>query len=63
MKWKLEEIARVEERKGKRVWVRRGGIRIEDKWWRWDEDNEVLRDERGMVREEKEEGIEGEMRR
>jgi len=42
---------------------RRGGIRIEDKWWRWDEDNEVLRDERGMVREERGKGMEGEMRR
>lgn len=50
MKWKLEEIARKEESNGKRVKVRYGKIRIEEHWWRWDEEEEVLRDFRGRMR-------------
>lgn len=43
--------------KGRRVWVRGGRIRIGNKWWRWDEEGEVLRDERGEARgEERGEG-------
>jgi len=34
----------------RRVWVRQGRIRIDEHWWRWDEEEEVLRDERGNVR-------------
>lgn len=30
MRWKLEDIARMEERRGKRVWVGYGKIRIND---------------------------------
>jgi len=33
-RWKLEEIARSEELKGERVWIKGGRIRIERKWWR-----------------------------
>jgi len=47
MRWKLEEIARIEEGKGRKVWIGYGKIRIEDKWWRWDEDEEVLKDGKG----------------
>lgn len=43
----MEEIAREEEGKGRKVWVRYGKIRIDEKWWRWDEEGEVLRDGRG----------------
>lgn len=32
MKWCIEEIAREEEKKGKRVWVEYGNIRIEETW-------------------------------
>lgn len=32
MKWKLEEIAREEERKGNRVWIGYGKIRINEQW-------------------------------
>lgn len=32
---------------GRRVWVNGGRIRIEGKWWRWDEE-EVLKDEGGL---------------
>jgi hypothetical protein len=48
----LEEIARREEKRGKKTWIEYDRIRIEDKWWRWDEEEEVLRDGRGKEREE-----------
>lgn len=44
MKWRLQEIARREEKKGKRAWVGYGKIRIDGEWWRWYEEEEVLRD-------------------
>lgn len=59
MRWNLERIAREERNKGERVWVGYGKIRINERWWRWDEEEEVLRDERGsrkMVPREEEEG-------
>nr|XP_012235057.1 PREDICTED: trichohyalin-like [Linepithema humile] len=40
MEWKLEEIAKEERRKGKRVWRVYGKVRIEEEWWIWDEENE-----------------------
>lgn len=52
IRWKLEEIARKEMSKGKKVWIGYDKIRIEEKWWRWMEEEEVLVDERGMIREE-----------
>lgn len=52
IRWKLEEIARKEMNKGKKVWIEYDKIRIEEKWWRWMEEEEVLVDERGMIREE-----------
>ncbi|EZA61670.1 hypothetical protein X777_10502 [Ooceraea biroi] len=51
MRWRLEEIAREEERKGRRVWIGYGRIRIEEQWWKWDESEEVLKDEKGRRRE------------
>lgn len=30
---------------GRGVWMNGGRIRIEGKWWRWDEKEEVLKDE------------------
>lgn len=40
-----------EEVKGRRVWIRelkgKGELKIDGKWWRWDEVKEELRDERG----------------
>ncbi|KMQ84726.1 hypothetical protein RF55_17243 [Lasius niger] len=44
MKWKLEDIARQERGKGKRVWTSYGKLQIEGKWWFWDEDKEILKD-------------------
>lgn len=39
-------------RKVKRVWIGYGRIKIEEKWWRWIEEEEVLVDEKDMIREE-----------
>lgn len=33
MRWKLEEIARREMRKGRRVGIGYGKLKIEEKWW------------------------------
>lgn len=64
MRWRLEDIARIEERRGNRVWVSYGKIRINEQWWRWDEEEEMLKDEgeirRGKKHEEGEEEKKGE---
>lgn len=52
MKWRIEEIARKEERKGRRVWVEYERIKIDEQWWSWDEEEEILKDERGNIRGE-----------
>jgi len=51
MRWKLEEIARKEMSEGRKVWIGYGKIRIDERWWRWDEEEEVLIDGRGMIKE------------
>ncbi|EZA62843.1 hypothetical protein X777_01158 [Ooceraea biroi] len=56
MRWRLQEIAREEERKGRKVWIGYGKIRIDNQWWRWDEVEEVLRDGNGNEVKEEEEG-------
>lgn len=38
--------------KGNRVWIGYGKIKIGEKWWRWMEEEEVLVDEKGAIREE-----------
>jgi len=43
MRWRLEEIARLEEGKGRKVWVGYGKIKIDEVWWKWDEEEEVLK--------------------
>lgn len=60
IKWKLEEIARSEEGRGKKVWVRYGKIRIGEEWWIWDEEEEVLKDGKGRKRKEQTQGEEKE---
>lgn len=49
MKWKIEDRAWEERRKGRRVWVGYGRIQVEGRWWIWNEDKEelVLMDEKG----------------
>jgi len=39
-------------RKGRKVWMSYGGIKIDEKWWRWDEEEEVLINGKGMMRKE-----------
>ncbi|XP_011881707.1 PREDICTED: golgin subfamily A member 6-like protein 22, partial [Vollenhovia emeryi] len=53
MKWRIEEIAREEERRGRKVWTSYGKVRIEEEWWIWDEEEEVLKDRRGIGRKDK----------
>lgn len=60
MKWKLEEIARKEEKLGKKVWTSYGKIKIDEEWWSWDEEEEALRDRRGRIRREQIQGEEKE---
>ncbi|KAL6419615.1 hypothetical protein ACFW04_013703 [Cataglyphis niger] len=57
MRWSLERIAKEEEKKGRKVWIGYGKIRIDKKWWRWDEEEEVLKDGNGNLK--KGEGIGG----
>jgi len=59
MRWKLEEIARKEMAKGRKVWLGYGMIKIDESWWRWDEEEEVLLEGRGMVRGESSEEDKG----
>lgn len=49
MRWKIEEIAGEERKKGKTVWVGYGKIQKEGKSWKWDEEEGRLRDSRGKV--------------
>lgn len=49
-RWKLQEIARSEEEGGRKVWVRQSRIRINKQWWKWDKEEEVLRQKRGNVK-------------
>ncbi|XP_029054147.2 uncharacterized protein PF11_0207-like [Osmia bicornis bicornis] len=44
IQWKIRKIAKEEREKGRNVWVDYGKIRIEGKWWRWDEETETLKD-------------------
>lgn len=50
MRCRLEDIARVEKKRVNRVWVGYGNIRINEQWWRWDEEDEALNDEKGNRR-------------
>lgn len=50
MRWKVKEIARQEREKGKRMWIGYGKIHIDGKWWKWDEEEEVLKNNEGVIR-------------
>lgn len=56
MRWQLERIAGIEERKGNKVWIIYGRIRINEKWWKWDENEEVLKD----MKEDRKREVQGE---
>jgi len=55
----LEEVARREERRGKQVRIGYGRIKIGEQWWKWDEEEEVLRDSRGKEKENEGKKLEG----
>jgi len=38
--------------KGRKVWIGYEMIKIDERWWKWDEDEEVLIDKKGMIRGE-----------
>ena len=59
IRWKLGEIARMEEMREVRTWLGQGRIKIGEKWWKWDEEEEVLNDGNGRIRK-REEGEERE---
>lgn len=52
MRWKLRVMAKREEGRGRRVCIRNRWIRIEDQWWRRDEEEEVLKNGWNKVKEE-----------
>lgn len=52
IKWRLEEIAREEEKTGNEVKIEYGRIKINEEWWIWDEGREVLRNGKRKVRKE-----------
>ncbi|KAL6417092.1 hypothetical protein ACFW04_012988 [Cataglyphis niger] len=56
MRWSLERIAKEEEKKERKVWIGYGKIRIDEKWWKWDEEEE-LKDGNGNLK--KGEGVGG----
>lgn len=43
----MEKIARKEVQEGRKVKIGYGRICIEEYWWKWDEDEKVLRNEKG----------------
>jgi len=47
-------------RKGNRVWAGYGRIRINESWWRWDEEKGRLKNWKGEIRKETVEKGEGE---
>lgn len=51
MQWRL--IAWEERKKGKKAWVQYGKIWMEERWWRWSEEEERLLDGDEEVRREK----------
>lgn len=59
MRWKLEQIAGEEERRGGRVVMGYGRVRIEGEWWKWDEREEILKNGGGDRRGKAGKGGEG----
>jgi len=62
MRWKLKEIARKEMSEGRKVWIGYGKIRIGERWWKWDKEEElntektnIIKFRRGGGREKKKE--------
>ncbi|CAL1678286.1 unnamed protein product [Lasius platythorax] len=58
MRRNLEKIAWGERGRNKRVWVGYRKIQIDGKWWRWEEEEERLRDDEGKMWREQGEKME-----
>ncbi|EFN77435.1 hypothetical protein EAI_11094 [Harpegnathos saltator] len=56
MRWRIENIAREERGTGTNVWVKYRRIRIDGKWWRWNEEEDKLKGEEERIWGEKGEG-------
>lgn len=41
----MREIAREEEEKGRKAWIRGNRIRIEGIWWKWEEKEDKLKED------------------
>ncbi|KOX70227.1 hypothetical protein WN51_05663 [Melipona quadrifasciata] len=52
MQRQLRKIAVIERKKGKRIWFKYSKIQTDDVWWRWDEEEKVLKTWRGIRRME-----------
>lgn len=59
IRWKIEEIARDEERKRNKVWISYGKIKINERWWIWDEDKERFKKHNGKGKRDRSGGREG----
>jgi len=44
--------------KGRKVWIEYGMIKVDESWWKWDEEEKVLIDGRGMI-EKRTRGMQG----
>jgi len=49
MEWRIKEITRLERGREKRIWISYGRIQIEERWWRWDESEQTLKDNKGRA--------------
>lgn len=47
IRWKLREMTKRKEGEGRRVRIGDGGLQINGKWWKWSEEEEVLKNEAG----------------
>jgi len=59
MQWNLEKIAWEERKKGKTAWVKYGRIWMNERWWRWNEEEEELMEGDGGEGGEKRRGAGG----
>jgi len=48
-KWRTTESSCSERRREKRIWISYGKIKIEGRWWRWDEYEQTLKDKKGRT--------------
>lgn len=52
MKWRIEEIAKEKRKKDNKVWTGYRKTRINEGWWKWDEEEDRLKNWKGEIRRE-----------